>query len=194
MLYNSFYRNGGQNMKAAILLENGFESTEALTTHDVLLRSKRIETDLISASNLDKVESSNGLTIISDKKMKDIDILDYDFIVLPGGKKGVINLKANPEVKKAIAEFKDRGKHVYAICAAPSILGEMGYLDDKEYVCFPGFETGKGKCLQKGAHRDGDLITGHSMAFTFDFAIEILRFELGEETAKEVYDGARGHI
>ncbi|MCR5079054.1 MAG: DJ-1/PfpI family protein [Bacilli bacterium] len=181
-------------MKAAILLENGFESTEALTTHDIFLRSKRIDVDLISTSNLDLVESSNGLKVVPDKKLKDVDISSYDFIVLPGGKKGVINLKANEEVRKIVVRFKENKRPVYAICAAPSILGELGYLDDKEYVCFPGFESGKGTCLAKGAHRDGDLITGHSMAFTIDFAIEILKKELGEEAAREVLDGARGHI
>ncbi len=181
-------------MKAAIFLEDGFESTEALTTHDILLRSRRVEVDLISTSDLGVVESSNGLRVIPNKKLSEVDISTYDFIVLPGGKKGVNNLKANRKVLQIVREFKENGKPVYAICAAPSILGELGYLDGKNYVCFPGFESGKGNCLQKGAHTDGDLITGHSMAFTIDFALEILKAHFGSEVAKEVLDGARGHI
>jgi len=44
-------------------------------------------------------------------------------------------------LKKLIETQLNKGKKVAAICAAPSILGKMGALKNKEAVCYPGFES-----------------------------------------------------
>ena len=33
-----------------------------------------------------------------------------------------------------------KGKQLAAICAAPSVFGDLGILNGKEAVCYPGFE------------------------------------------------------
>ena len=81
---------------------------------------------------------------------------------------------------------------IYAICAAPSILGELGYLDGKNYTCFPGFQTGKGHYIDQGAVVDGDLITGHSMGYTLAFAEAIIKKLLGEEAVLAIRPGTMG--
>ena len=126
-------------------------------------------------------------------RLEDIERLsDYDFIVLPGGKVGVDNLNASAAVRHLIQLFHDEGKVIGAICAAPSILGEMGYLEGKHYTCFPGFQRGNGIYEDKGSVIDGNLVTGHSMAYSIPFAENLVRVLVGESGVQRLKGGAYG--
>ncbi len=178
--------------EALLLLAAGFEETEATTTHDILTRTGQIEVLTASVTDALEVKSSGGLTYRTDARLKDVDLAHEDFLVLPGGKRGVAGLEASPEAIAAVRYFHDHGKPIYAICAAPSILGNLGYLDGRRYTSFPGFERGKGTPLDEDVVNDGGLITGHAMASALPFAEAIVRQELGEEAVKAIYPGTRG--
>lgn len=178
--------------KALILLADGFEQVEALATHDVFHRSGGIKTTLASIKDNLELVTSSGVHVKADALLSDLDLDEYDFIVLPGGKLGVENLGSSPLVKKALEKFHDEGKHIHAICAAPSILGGLGYLDGKNYVCFPGFQKGNGHWQDTGVVKDGGTITGRSMGYSVDFACAIASFEVGEGCLKNIYAGIRG--
>ncbi len=177
---------------ALILLADGFEETEALATHDILNRTHEIKPFLCSIKEGKTVASSAGLNVIADLSLSEIKEEDYSFLVLPGGKKGVENLKASEEVGNLIRSFLSAGRGVYAICAAPSILAEMGLLEEAKYTCFPGFETGKGAYTGKEVEIDGKWITARSMAYTIPFAEAIIRKELGEEAVMRIRPGTMG--
>jgi 4-methyl-5(b-hydroxyethyl)-thiazole monophosphate biosynthesis len=178
--------------RALIVLADGFEQTEALTTQDVLLRTHEAEVTLASISKSLVVESSSLLRVQANALLEDLDLNGFDFLILPGGKRGVENLKASKKVIETIRFFKEKGKHVHAICAAPSILGELGYLDDLDYTCFPGFEKGKGHYQDEGAVICQETVTGHSMYYTIAFAEKIVELELGKEALERTYPGTRG--
>lgn len=178
--------------KALILLADGFEETEAISTHDIFTRTHEIETTLASVSTSLTVTTSMGLKVLANSLLKELSADDYDFLVLPGGKLGVENLKKSELAISFIEKFHESHKNLYSICAAPSILGELGYLDGKKYTCFPGFQTGKGEYVQAGHVQDGNLITGHSMAYTIEFAEAIIEYEIGTEAAKRIYHGTHG--
>ena len=96
-------------------------------------------------------------------------------IVLPGGMPGTLNLEKSEYVNVAVDWCAEHGKIIAAICAAPSILGHKGLLDDKNATCFPGFEDQLGKANYTGDYvtRDGNIITGKGAGVTLDFAFEI---------------------
>ena len=78
-----------------------------------------------------------------------------------------------------------------AICAAPYILGENGYLEGVDATCFPGFE-----CHLKGAnYKDeravacGRFITAKGMGASFLFGYEIVKFFKGEEVSEKIMEG-----
>ncbi len=181
-------------MKALITLANGFEQTEALTTMDIFCRSGMIEPTLASIDGNIEVTSSMGLVVKANKLLKEINPDEYDFLVLPGGKKGVDNLLASKEVEELIKGFKDNNKDVYAICAAPSILGKYGYLKGLNYTVYPGFEGEYGNLVNEGVIQDKNMITGRAMAFTIEFALKIVEARCGKEVADKVLFSARGHI
>lgn len=180
-------------MNALILLADGFEMVEALTTADVLTRTHEIKVTLCSISDSLSVSSSHGVKVEANAKIQDIIVNDYDFLVLPGGKLGVENLRASDKVTALIKAFFDAGKDVHAICAAPSILGELGYLDGLDYTCFPGFQKGNGNYLHVGAVETSHIITGHSMGFSLDFAKTIVAHYLGQTGLNRILPGIEGH-
>ena len=177
--------------KGIIVLADGFETVEALATHDILLRSKQIKSELVGLDGLEIVSSNNTVVKVN-KTLDDINEEDYDFICLPGGKIGVDNLAKSPELKELLFKFYNHNKLLAAICAAPSILGNYGFLDNKHYTCFPGFQKGNGIYENVGSVVDGKIITGHSMYYSIEFAEKIVYFFLKEEGLKIIYPGTRG--
>ena len=179
-------------MNCLILLADGFETVEALQTYDLLKRTHRFNVRLCSVNPTLNVTSSQGVKIEAEETLSSIDPKAWDFLILPGGKLGVENLKKNKDVISIIRSFLDSGKDVHAICAAPSILGELGYLDGLPYTCFPGFEKGKGHYQDEGAVICQETVTGHSMYYTIAFAEKIVELELGKEALERTYPGTRG--
>ena len=179
-------------MKALILLAEGFETVEALATYDVLKRSHRIEPTLCSIGSDLPVISSQGIKIQAEAVLGRIDLSEFDMLILPGGKKGVENLKASEDVKNAIWAMHLQDKDVHAICAAPSVLCEMGLMEHARYTCFPGFQSGNGEYTGEGVVNDEGLITGKSMGYTIAFAEEIVRHYYGEEAVNEIRKGTLG--
>ena len=177
-------------MKGILYLAEGFESCEALITVDMLRRGN-IEVDTVSISDSLQVLSSQQVIVQADKLLKDTDIKDYDFLVLPGGKLGTANLETNKNVTSAVQQHYASGKLTCAICAAPSILGHMGILKDKKYTCFPSFDEDSflGSYQQELAVTDGNVITGRGMGATIEFARHIIMAISDESTLKKVQDG-----
>ena len=179
-------------MKALILLADGFETVEALLTYDLLKRSHRVDVALCSATTASKVTSSQGVIVEAELTIVDALGFDADFLVLPGGKLGVENLGKNEAVLALIKLFLKEGKDVHAICAAPSILGKLGFLDGLPYTCFPGFEIGKGEWRDVGVVETPHIITGRSMGFTTDFGKAIIAHYFGEDAVKAILPGVEG--
>ncbi len=172
-------------MKCLLLLANGFEDHEALTTRDVLLRSN-IQVDTASITKTKVVTSSHDLILYTDYILEEINYEDYGCLILPGGKKGVTEGLSNLYNLKDMLKHFANGKLIAAICAAPSLLGMNDLLINKNYTCFPGFENNfyKGHYQDKGVVIDGNIITSKSMYYTIDFALEIIKKITGHnETA-----------
>lgn len=179
-------------MKGIILLASGFEDTEAITTIDILRRAG-IEVDMCACNNEEVITTQSGLLVKPELLIKDVVLDNYDFLVIPGGKavfKTLINLDV---VDSVIKKFNDEKKLIACICAAPMLLGKNKLLKDKKYTCFPSCEEGiDGIYTKNGVEITGNLITGKSMAYTIDFALEIVEYLLGKDIKEKVYKSIFG--
>ena len=172
--------------KGLILLANGFEDTEAITTIDILRRAK-LDLDLVSVSNQLEILTQSKMYIKAEKLLKDVNLNDYDFLVIPGGG-AVFNVLSKLDVvNDVIKEFDSKKKLIASICAAPSLLGHLGLFKDLEFTCYPSCEAGiDGVYTKTPVEVHKNYITAKSMAYTVDFALEIVAYLLGDKAKQTV--------
>ncbi len=187
-VYTNFRRSP---MKGLMLLANGFEDNEALTVRDVLLRAG-IEITTASIDEEISVISSHKLKVFADELLKNLDLDNFTFLILPGGGKGTANLKMSSLVSKTVLDFATKNKLICAICAAPGVLGRLGLLKGKNYTCFPNCEDGEGNNTNKEVEIDSNFITARSMFYSIDFALAIIEKLLGKEKKEEIIKQIKG--
>ncbi len=178
--------------RAAILAPDGCEDTEIVALRDILLRSGKIEVDLLHLGEKAEFTTSHGLLVKADKALSEASAEEYDFVCLPGGKAGVGLMADDKRVLDFVVSFRKQGKLIAAICAAPSILGKIGLLDKVRYTCYPGFETGDGIKIEAGVVSDQGIVTGRSMYYTIPFAEMIVKELLGDKAVNEIFVSTRG--
>lgn len=168
-----------------IFLADGFEETEALAPLDILRRAN-LDVKTVGVTG-EVAEGAHNIKVFADISLDEVKKEDIDAVILPGGLGGTENLDKSEKVKELI-EYADKNKKlVCAICAAPSILGEMRLLKDKEATCYPGFEEffQGGKYTKESVCVCKNFITADGMGSAYKFAFKILEeLSLKEEAEK----------
>lgn len=188
------------NKRAAIIIAKNNQRAEFVSTLDVLIRAG-LTIDIFGEIQILPGEGENK-TIKGIKINEFLSYLkdyEYDAIIFPGGRRGVEEIKdtfinkSTDEGQQVIRLFNE-GKLIAAICAAPSILGELGILENKNFTCYPGFEKDhyKGNYLGEEVVIDGNLITGRSMYYSADFGLEIVKYLLGKDKKLEIERQIKG--
>ncbi len=175
-------------MKVIVFLADGFEEVEALTVVDYL-RRMGIIVDTVSITQEKEVRGAHNIHVLADKTIDSIeDVGSYDGAIIPGGLPGATNLRDSEKVIEVIKIMDNNKKLAAAICAGPIVLERAGIIKDRKVTSYPGFEEQLfgGIYKQQGVVRDGNIITARGPAFAVDFAIEIVKYLLGEESANEL--------
>ena len=170
-----------------VFLAEGFEEVEALAPIDILRRAElEVKTVGVGGKN---ITGSHGITVVADIEEKDVTTDDMDMMILPGGLPGTLNLERSPIVT-ACAEYCARNNiYLAAICAAPSILGHMGLLKNKEAICFPGFEgqLNGAAISEKHVCVDGNIITAKGMGVAVQFGLTLAALMAGQKEADHIH-------
>ena len=127
--------------KVLAFFAEGTEEIECLTVVDILRRGG-VDVDLVSITKNKEVCGSHKIRVVCDKTIDDADLDSAELLFLPGGIPGVPHLEENQIVIHALKAQKEAGKKLAAICAAPSILGHLGFLSDLPFTCYPSFQEG----------------------------------------------------
>ena len=179
-------------MKVLAFLTDGFETVEALAVIDILRRAN-IGVDTVSITGNKSVKSAQNIIVEADKLIEDwADENNYeieDVCFLPGGP----GHKTYYDCDKLIDMLKvhnEAGGRIAAICAAPSVLGKLGFLKGKRATAFPGFED-----MLEGAEvapktervvTDGNITTSRGMGTSVDLGLELVTLIKGKELADEL--------
>lgn len=181
--------------RVAVFVAPGLEEIEGLTVVDVLFRAG-IPCDTVAVTPERQVTSSHEVTIVCDRSVRDegFSFDDYDMLVLPGGIPGTPNLSACEPLCAALRDFAAAGRALAAICAAPSILAELGLLEGRRATANPGFqhvlaEHGAELVANDPVVVDGSLITSQGAGTAMLFGLEIVRHFLGDDAVARVAEG-----
>lgn len=173
--------------KIAVFFGTGYEEIEALTVVDILRRAGET-VEMVSITEERTVAGSHGIAVGMDTIISEVDFDSVDVLVLPGGMPGTKNLEACGVLMEQVDDFVKEGKTVAAICAAPSILGHRGHLQDRKACSYPSFESHLegAEVLQTPAVVDGNIITGRGMGAAISFGLAILEKLQGKEAASNL--------
>ena len=168
-------------------LATGFEEIEAVTTVDMLRRAGvEVTTVSVDGDGNNIVTGAHGIPVKADADKVSFD--NMEGVILPGGMPGTINLENSSQVQLSLDFCFANNLYIFAVCAAPQILGHKGILEGKNATCYPGFETElKGAVLSTlPAVKDGKVITSKGPGATVEFAAEIIKELKGEKVAFEL--------
>ena len=171
-----------------IFLDNGFEEIEAITTID-LLRRANIALTTVSVTGVEMVLGAHNISVKADRLFQDVDFVDAEMLILPGGATNLIERKPLCEL---LLKHNEQDQPIAAICAAPAVLGQLGILQGKQATCYPGFEHHLGESHVGGLVVESkNVITAKGPGLSSDFAFCIIEKMAGSEVADQVYDAAQ---
>jgi 4-methyl-5(b-hydroxyethyl)-thiazole monophosphate biosynthesis len=174
-------------MRILLFLAEGFEEIEAVAPIDVFRRAG-IDVTTVSVSDKLTVTGAHGIGVNADVIFEKADLSGDFLIYLPGGMPGTTNLDNHTGLKKLIEKQAAKGATIAAICAAPSILGKMGLLKEKEAICYPGFESflTDAKISSSTIVKSGNILTAKGPGVAIPFALKIVEELKGKDTAQQV--------
>lgn len=160
-----YMSNELNNIKVAILVENGFEQSEMAEPRKAL-DNAGAKTFLISP-NKDKVKGWQHLDwgdeFPVDVPLDEAKPDDYDALLLPGGVMSPDKLRMQPKAVVFVKKFFEENKPVAAICHGPWSLVEADVVRGKTLTSWPSLKTdiknAGGNWVDKPAVVDNNLVT-----------------------------------
>jgi len=169
-----------------VFLADGFEIIEAMAPVDMIRRADiAVKTVGVTGKT---VTSSCGIEVTADITIDEFIYDDVDAVILPGGSEGVVNLEKDSRVQAVIDKAVNDNTYICAICAAPSILGNKGLLENVEATSYPSFmQYLEGAVLsEEFVVTDGRYITARGAGVSVDFGLEIVKALAGSEISDNI--------
>ena len=173
--------------KVITYMANGLEEVECLAVVDVLRRAG-VEVTLASIHDSKKIKGSHNIIIGADVLAEDVDASEADLLFLPGGMPGTRYLGESETVTAALKKAAADGRRIAAICAAPSVLGELHLLEGKKATCYPGFEEKLlgAEYVHDGVVTDGLITTSRGLGYAIALGLELIKLLISEEKSLEI--------
>ena len=174
-----------------MLLADGFECVEALSSIDVLHRAGVELKRVAVGDSLEVVSSHNIMTLQCDMLLGDNMLEDGDALILPGGYPGFVNLGNSEAVCRVVRGYYDSGRLVAAICGAPTVLAVAGVAKGSKIACHRTVVDSMDGYLynNEGVVEDGNLITGAGAGRSIEFASAIAARLVDADTLLSVRQG-----
>lgn len=156
--------------KVAILATDGFEQSELVSPKEALTDSGATVhvLSLQKGSIKGWDEDDWGDSVEVDFIFDDIDITDYDALILPGGLINPDTLRHDGTASELIKSFhaNDSSKPIAAICHGPWLLIEAQLVKGKTLTSFPSIQTDMKNAGANWVNRqvaiDGNIITSRN--------------------------------
>jgi 4-methyl-5(b-hydroxyethyl)-thiazole monophosphate biosynthesis len=174
--------------KVLMMLSHDVEDIEALGTRALLVRSG---IDVVT-STFQKhltIETAFGLHVEVDHHLDELDINNFDMLIIPGGKYVSETIDLHDKMQVLATSFHEKGKVIAAICAGPRFLGRAGLLKNKRYTAYPGSEQDIIDGIYEPSFKaltDLPFITAKGAGCVYEFAKEIITHLKGLDHAEAV--------
>lgn len=178
--------------RVLIIATDGFEQSELIKPRAILDEAGAEVT--IASLAAGEIRGWNqkdwGESVPVDCLIADVEVEDYDALLLPGGQMNPDVLRTEHKVIDIIREFDAAGKPVAAICHAPWLLAEAQLIEGRTVTSWPSIRTDLANAgaavVDEEVVVDGNLITSRKPddipAFT-QALMAALNMESAEQSA-----------
>lgn len=154
--------------RALILATDGFEQSELMKPRENLEKAG-INTTIASLEDGEIRgwdEDDWGDSVEVDITVDEVEVDDYDALVLPGGQINPDILRMNNKAVGLVRQFNQAGKTIAAICHAPWLLAEAEIISGKTVTSWPSIRTdlrnAGANVVDTEVATDGNLITSRN--------------------------------
>ncbi len=154
-----------QNARVLMLATDGFEESELFEPRQALLDAgaqvtlASIKTDPITGES----GGEKGKSIRPDATLDQVELDQFDALVLPGGVGNPDKLRMNEKAVEIARSFMDSNRLVAAICHAPWLLAEADVVAGRRLTSWPSIRTDLANAgadvVDEEVVSDGNLIT-----------------------------------
>ena len=123
----------------ALLATDGFEDSELMKPMQGVKDAGA--TVVVVSNGKQAIEGKNGTKVDVDVNVDEVDAIDFDGLLLPGGVHNPDVMRTVPEAVDFVRDFFDQQKPVAAICHAPWLLIEAGVVDGRTVTSWPSLKT-----------------------------------------------------
>ena len=153
------------NSRILIMATHGFEQSELVTPLEQL-KAKGAKVD-VGAPKSGQIKGWQhgdwGSPVNVDLTLDEVQVGDYDALVLPGGQMNPDTLRINDKALAIVKAFIESGKVVAAICHGPWLLVETGAVKGREVTSYISIRTdvinAGGRWVDKQVAVDEGIIT-----------------------------------
>lgn len=154
-----------QNARVLMLATDGFEESELFEPRQALLDAGA-QVTLASIKTYPITGESGGekgRSITPDTTLDQVELDQFDALVLPGGVGNPDKLRMNQKAVEIVRNFVDSKRLVAAICHAPWLLAEADVVAGRQLTSWPSIRTDLANAgadvVDEEVVTDGNLIT-----------------------------------
>lgn len=183
-----------QDKKVLVFLAKAFETMEFCVFIDVLGWAKVDYGHHLSVDTCgftEKVISTFNVPVIVDKTIEEINVDEYDALVIPGGFRefGFYEEAYDERFLKLIREFNAKGKIIASVCTGAFPIGKSGVLQNRKATTYHLRDGSLQKMLKEFGVNvvnepivvDDNIITSYCPATAPNVAFELLKMLTSEE-------------
>ncbi|MFE8701977.1 DJ-1/PfpI family protein [Cytobacillus sp. FJAT-54145] len=162
-------------MKIHVLVYDQFANFEVMLVG--WMKSNNVELETVSLEQ-DYVTNVEGFKVLADKRLAEVNPNEVELLLIPGG--NTPSILGNENLKQFIKEVNANGNVIGAICYGPTLLGEAGILENKQFTTSVGSDEELFAIFKGGQFTnddvtvDGNIITAKGNAYV-EFALEVCK-------------------
>jgi len=125
--------------KVLIMVDEGVEDVEFLYPY-YRFQEEGYQVDVVASKAKETYLGKHGVPIKSDLSPKEVNIDDYDALIIPGGR-APDRMRINEGLVNIVKEAYKKDKIIAAVCHGPQMLIEADVLRGKKATCWKSVAT-----------------------------------------------------
>ena len=150
--------------KILILLEKGVEDSEFIYPY-YRFQEEGFKMDIVAPQAKKEYVGKHGVPFTSEFSPSDVDLNDYDAVIIPGGQ-APDRMRIHPGLVQLVKEANSKGKVIAAVCHGPQMLIEADIVRGKTTTSWPSVRTdlrnAGANVVDEPVVVDGNIVTSRS--------------------------------